>query len=38
MDGDLEGCENAKKDKLFQPALSRFYFIKRLRTLRAESY
>ena len=38
MHGDSGAHENAKKDKLFQPALCRFSLIKRLRILRAESY
>ena len=38
MYGDLGARENAKKDKLFQPVLCRFSFIKRLKILRAESY
>ena len=38
MYGDLGARENAKKDRLFQPALCRFSLIKRLKILRAESY
>lgn len=38
MYGDLGARENAKKDKLCQPAPCRFYLIISLKILRAESY
>ena len=38
MDGDLGGCENAKKGQAFSDCPINDSSIKRLRILRAESY